>query len=184
MVGTTELSVDASYRGRGTGALLVFQLPFRTGLASAAVAGTCFEYGMADGELSEELLVAPANPYGLAKHLLHRQQALGASALSPAGLFEMFGTDQVPSSPHPMIKRAYAWRPAEFPMLVGEHLRDLLSVENVAPFLVALPVDPAASGIVNVCLGRLRLVRGLVEVSASGEDWQPRLLLGRYLYPG
>ena len=41
------------------------------GVGQVQVTGTCFEYGMQSGPLSETLECRPANAYGLAKHSLH-----------------------------------------------------------------------------------------------------------------
>lgn len=43
------------------------------GLPALLVTGTCFEYGMQSGALSEELTPLPTNPYGYAKDALRRQ---------------------------------------------------------------------------------------------------------------
>ncbi len=43
------------------------------GLRSLFVSGTCFEYGMQSGALSETIPSLPDNPYGLAKHALQQQ---------------------------------------------------------------------------------------------------------------
>ena len=45
----------------------------RSGLKTAVVTGTCFEYGMQSGCLAETTICQPSTPYGLAKHMLHRQ---------------------------------------------------------------------------------------------------------------
>src|SRR3989344_5621235 len=45
----------------------------KAGLSSLLVTGTCFEYGMQSGLLSEELIATPKNPYGYAKDALRQQ---------------------------------------------------------------------------------------------------------------
>ena len=50
------------------------------GLTNLSVTGTCFEYGMKEGCLSEEMDCEPANPYAIAKNKLRIQlQLLNAS---------------------------------------------------------------------------------------------------------
>ncbi|MEK7689405.1 MAG: NAD(P)-dependent oxidoreductase, partial [Bdellovibrionota bacterium] len=44
-----------------------------SGLPALLVAGTCFEYGMQSGPLSENMEPRPSNPYGFAKDMLRRQ---------------------------------------------------------------------------------------------------------------
>lgn len=45
----------------------------RAGLPALIVSGTCFEYGMQSGQLSEEMETRPNTPYGYAKDALRRQ---------------------------------------------------------------------------------------------------------------
>src|SRR4029078_12337969 len=52
------------------------------GLRKLVVVGTCFEYGMRYGPLSEGMDPAPANPYGLAKDTLRSQLQYLAEASS------------------------------------------------------------------------------------------------------
>src|SRR5690349_19710045 len=42
------------------------------GCRDVTVTGTCFEYGMKEGELDEAMPAAPANPYALAKNTLNK----------------------------------------------------------------------------------------------------------------
>ena len=155
------------------------------GLPRAVVAGTCFEYGMLGGELHETVAMQPANPYGLAKHLLHQQLAMAAPGLSLAWarLFYIYGEDQSANSLYPLIKAACRRRDAEFAMSGGEQLRDFLPVGEVARLLVALALDTEASGPINLCSGQPRAVRALVEKWSLEEEWQPKLLLGQLPYP-
>ena len=56
------------------------------GVSQVLVTGTCFEYGMQSGPLSEQTAPQPSNPYGLAKNTLRlflRKSAAG-STVHPA----------------------------------------------------------------------------------------------------
>ena len=63
----------------------------RSGLSGLVVAGTCFEYGMQSGQLSEDMGSCPDNPYGFAKDALRRQleylHEVNSFALTWARLF-------------------------------------------------------------------------------------------------
>ena len=84
----------------------------QSGLSSVVATGTCFEYGMQAGELTEGHPSLPDNPYAFAKDALRRQleflKAPTPFALSWARLFYMYGEGQAESSLLPQLKRAVA----------------------------------------------------------------------------
>ena len=157
------------------------------GLGTLVVTGTCFEYGMQSGPLSEEMDTRPANAYGLAKDVLRRQleqlQRLRPFALNWARLFYVHGDGQPESSLWPQLRRAVAQGDRVFPMSGGEQLRDYLPVEEVARLLVDLAVAQRDNGIVNICSGQPISVRRLVEGWIAANGWQIELGLGRFPYP-
>lgn len=157
------------------------------GLPAMLVAGTCYEYGMVDGECGEDVEPRPANPYAFAKAALLRQlrflQADHKFALTWPRLFYMWGDGQSPRSLYPLLQTAIARGDATFPMSAGEQLRDYLPVGRVAALLVALSMRGADDGVVNICSGRPVSVRALVErwIADAGAAIVPDL--GRYPYP-
>jgi len=157
------------------------------GLPALLVTGTCFEYGMQSGELSEELIPLPNNPYGYAKDALRRQleflQSKYSFALTWARLFYMYGEGQHSTSLYSKLKEAVLRGDKVFNMSGGEQLRDYLPVSKVAAALVALALRQADIGIVNVCSGRPVSVRTLVENWLRKNGWEIELNLGHYLYP-
>lgn len=159
----------------------------REGLPALVATGTCFEYGMQSGELAEELPARPDNPYGLAKDTLRRQlEELRAGtpfAFTWARLFYMYGEGQAPSSLYSQLRRALGEGAKSFPMSGGEQLRDFLPVHEVAGHLVELSLAAADLGIVNVCSGRPRSVRGLVEGWLAEAGRELELELGHFPYP-
>lgn len=159
----------------------------RAGLRSLVCTGTCFEYGMRSGALSEDLATQPGNPYGFAKDTLRRQldflRAQQAFDFTWARLFYMFGDGQPSSSLYPQFSAACARGDREFRMSGGEQLRDFLPVSEVARLLVALALDAPGSGIVNICSGKPVSVRSLVEGWRAARGSSIELALGHYPYP-
>lgn len=157
------------------------------GLRSLTCTGTCFEYGMQSGELSEEMASAPTNAYAQAKDALHRRlDALRAGqpfALNWARLFYLYGQGQAPTSLYSQFMAAGERGAATFGMSAGEQLRDYLPVGKAAELLVALALDAPGAGTVNVCSGQPVSVRSLVEQWRRERGWQMQLDLGRYPYP-
>lgn len=158
-----------------------------SGLSCVVVAGTCFEYGMRSGALSEDLPAAPTNPYGYAKDALRRQldflKAERDFACVWPRLFYMYGPGQSPSAIYPQLKAAVERGDTVFNMSGGEQLRDYLPVEEVARCLVELTLSGPSSGVVNVCSGAPVSVRRLVENWLQENKWKIELNLGYYPYP-
>ncbi|MBA4416606.1 MAG: epimerase [Syntrophus sp. (in: bacteria)] len=157
------------------------------GLPSLLVAGTCFEYGMQSGPLSEDLPANPQNPYGCAKDTLRRQlqflQKVRPFSLTWARLFYMFGEGQPKSSLYPLLKEAIARGDKTFKMSGGEQMRDYLPVGEVARLIVLLTLYKDDPGVINVCTGQPVSVRKLVEQWLEEKGWNIELDLGHYPYP-
>ncbi len=157
------------------------------GLRSLTCTGTCFEYGMRSGALSEDMPTLPSNPYGFAKDALRQQlEFLRASrpfSLNWARLFYMFGSGQPGGSLYPLLHAAMERGDRRFAMSGGEQLRDFLHVTEVARIIVALAVDLPDVGVVNVCSGKPVSVRSLVERWRNERGSHIELDLGKYPYP-
>lgn len=157
------------------------------GLQSLLVTGTCFEYGMQSGPLSEDLVTLPGNPYGYAKDALRRQleflRVVTPFGLTWARLFYMYGEGQPKSALYPQLKDAVLHGERVFNMSGGEQLRDYLPVGEVARLISILAWRHSDSGCVNVCSGKPISVRKLVEGWLEENGWDIGLKLGHYPYP-
>jgi nucleoside-diphosphate-sugar epimerase len=157
------------------------------GLPSLLAAGTCFEYGMQSGSLSEDLPTRPVNPYGYAKDALRQQlvflQKAHPFSLKWARLFYMYGEGQPESSLYPLLKEAVARGDKRFKMSGGEQLRDYLPIGEVARLIVLLALHHSDTGEINVCSGNSISIRRLVEQWMEENAWDIELDLGCYPYP-
>lgn len=157
------------------------------GLPSLLVTGTCFEYGMQSGPLSEEMPTKPDNPYGYAKAALWRQleflKAIKPFNLSWARLFYMYGDGQASNSLYPKLKEAMSRGDEVFNLSGGEQLRDYLPVEEVACLIVRLAIAKRDIGVINICSGNPVSVRGQVEQWLRKNNWNIKLNFGYYPYP-
>jgi nucleoside-diphosphate-sugar epimerase len=157
------------------------------GSRSIVVTGTCFEYGMQEGRLVETGATQPTNPYGYAKDALRRQLSFlkheTPFALTWTRLFYMYGTGQNPKSIYSQLAAAVDRGDDRFDMSAGEQIRDYLPIEAIAHRLVRLSLLSRDVGIVNVCSGQPRSMRGVVEGWLRDNGWRIRLRLGRYPYP-
>lgn len=157
------------------------------GLSSLLVAGTCFEYGMQSGALSEDMQTKPNNPYGYAKDAL-RQQLEFLKSIKPfqmtwARLFYMYGQGQPSASLYPKLKEAVLRGDKMFNMSGGEQLRDYLPAAEVARQIVRLAMAQRDIGVVNICSGTPISVRRLVEQWLKENKWEIDLNLGCYPCP-
>jgi dTDP-6-deoxy-L-talose 4-dehydrogenase (NAD+) len=156
-------------------------------LGSLTCTGTCFEYGMQSGTLSEDMPVDADNPYGFAKQVLHRQlrflQQRTPFALNWCRLFYMYGEGQPADSLYSQFSAAVRNGERRFRMSGGEQLRDFLPVTDVARLIVGLALDAPGRGTVNICSGRPVSVRSLVERWRADCGSDIELALGYYPYP-
>lgn len=158
-----------------------------SGLSSLLVTGTCFEYGMQSGSLSEETIAKPNNPYGYAKNALRLQLEFLKSVhpfnLTWARLFYMYGQGQSKASLFTKLKEAVVHGDKVFNMSGGEQLRDYLPVEEIARRIVRLAMLKLDIGVINICSGEPVSVRELVERWLDENNWKIELNLGHYPYP-
>jgi dTDP-6-deoxy-L-talose 4-dehydrogenase (NAD+) len=157
------------------------------GLPSLLVTGTCFEYGMQSGLLSEEMPTKPSNPYGYAKDALRKQleflKTVLPFALTWARLFYLYGDGQPKGSLYPQLRDAALRGDPVFNMSGGEQLRDYLPASEVARQIVCLAMVQHNFGAINVCSGKPISVRRLVEQWINDNEWKIGLNLGHYPYP-
>ncbi len=158
-----------------------------SGVSHLLIAGTCFEYGMLNGCLSEDLSADPVLPYALAKDTLRRflnvlQQDIPFT-LQWARLFYLYGAGQSLNSLIAQLERAVIGRDTVFHLSGGAQLRDYLPVTDVADRLVTLLEHPECDGICNICSGEPISVRQLVERHLVSLDRNIQLNFGYYPYP-
>nr|WP_246881724.1 MULTISPECIES: NAD(P)-dependent oxidoreductase [unclassified Pseudomonas] len=157
------------------------------GVKQVLVTGTCFEYGMQSGPLSESVEPQPSNPYGLAKHTLHlflqNLQQEKPFTLQWARLFYLHGEGQNPNSLLAALDRAIDNGDASFNMSGGEQLRDFLPIASAADYLATIVHQRDFNGVINCANGQPVSVRALVEQRLRERGAALNLNLGHYPYP-
>lgn len=150
------------------------------------VSGTCFEYGMLHGPLSEEMETRPNTSYGLAKDTLRKtlQQAQKNNpfTLQWVRLFYTFGAHQNPDSILAQLDKAIDEGKSEFNTSFGEQLRDYLPVKVFSENIAKILVSPKFDGVINCCSGKPISVRRLLEEHCQKRNSSIRLNLGFYPY--
>ncbi|WP_440974239.1 NAD-dependent epimerase/dehydratase family protein [Pseudomonas koreensis] len=157
------------------------------GVQQVLVTGTCFEYGMQSGPLSELAEPQPSNPYGLAKHTLNlflqNLQQEHPFTLQWARLFYLHGEGQNPNSLLAALDRAIDAGEPSFNMSAGEQLRDFLPIKTAAGYLAEIAQNRDFSGVINCASGQPVSVRALVEQRLRERGKSIELNLGHYPYP-
>jgi dTDP-6-deoxy-L-talose 4-dehydrogenase (NAD+) len=159
----------------------------QAGLPSLLCTGTCLEYGMRCGPLSEDLVPDPRLAYAYAKDALRRQleflRVTTPFGLTWARLFYVYGPGQPSSTLYSQLQAAVQRGDRAFRMSRGEQLRDYLPVAQMARYLARLSVEAPGSGAVNVGRGQPISVRALVEQWLRELQYEMTLELGHFPYP-
>lgn len=159
----------------------------QNGAKDITVTGTCFEYGMQEGMLSENNYPLPDNPYALAKNtlrlFLEQLQKHSSFSLKWIRLFYMYGEGQNPKSLLAQLDAALERGDEIFNMSGGEQVRDYLPVEKVAENIVTVALQEKVTGLVNCCSGKGITVNELVEQHLQKKGCKIELNRGFYPYP-
>lgn len=150
------------------------------------VSGTCFEYGLQNGELDESAPTNPVTAYGLAKDclfkFLRQLQTSNDFQLIWGRLFYLHGRGQSPRSLLSQLQRSIENRDEVFRMSGGEQLRDYLPVEEAVANIIKLIDLEKDIGAVNICSGSAISVRKFVEQWMQDNARSIKLDLGFYPY--
>ena len=157
------------------------------GLRRLSVIGTCLEYGMKEGRLTEDMPTAPVTSYGLAKDTLRKFIEVLAQKYSFdwkwIRLFYLYGEGQSKDSILGQLGSAIAKGEAAFPMSGGRQKRDYLPVETAAEYIVKISLQAKQQGIFNCCSGKPVSIRSFVEEYLRRTGKSIKLDFGRYPYP-
>lgn len=158
----------------------------QNGLKDLTVTGTCFEYGMKEGCLTETMECEPGNPYAVAKNELR----IELEKLTPdyncnfkwVRLFYMYGKGQNPKSLISQLDTALEDGEKVFNMSGGQQVRDYLPVEQVAAYIVLIATQKKVTGIINCCSGIPVTVEQFVNDYLKSVHKNIQLNLGYYPY--
>ncbi len=151
------------------------------------VTGTCLEYGMQYGPLTEDMDTLPSTPYGFAKDVLRKSlemlQVEHGFILQWLRLFYTYGEGQNPNSLLACLDTAINNGDDVFNMSRGDQLRDYLFVGDIAKDISLLMLNPEVSGVINCSSGLPISIRELVEQYLEIHGLSISLNRGYYGYP-
>jgi nucleoside-diphosphate-sugar epimerase len=137
-----------------------------SGLKRLVVTGTCYEYGLLSGALSESQETNPSTPYGVAKDNLRRElfnlQSIKNFDLTWARIFYPYGDGQSEKSLYTQLKDAILHN-QDFLMGSGQQVLDFIQVEKVVKALLFFATTKNCSGIFNVGSGKPQSVSDFVK---------------------
>jgi dTDP-6-deoxy-L-talose 4-dehydrogenase (NAD+) len=137
------------------------------GLNDLTVAGTCMEYGKANGELTEDMPAHPENAYAIGKVNLYNNllalQKHKPFHLKWLRLFYMFGEGQHPNSLYSQLIQAIIEGKEVFDMSKGDQIRDFLPISDMAGFIVSASLQKEVTGIINICSNQPISVKAFAE---------------------
>lgn len=158
------------------------------GLKDLTVTGTCLEYGMQNGCLSEEQSANPSTPYAIAKDTL-RKYLKELQKTLPFDyrwirLFYMYGEGQAKRSLISLLDKAIQNNDERFNMSGGEQLRDYLHISEVVKNIIQISNQKIyINEVINCCKGEPVSIRSFVEEYLKKHNSALELNLGYYPYP-
>lgn len=156
------------------------------GLHNINITGTCFEYGIAEGELSEEQAPSPQNPYSVAKNSLRlfieNLRLHYSFNFNWLRLFYLYGMGQNPGSVIPSLLKAIEDGADSFNMSNGDQVRDYLPVEEAARFIVTVSMQERNLGVINCCSGKPVVLKEFISHFLEERKLKIKLNLGHYPY--
>jgi nucleoside-diphosphate-sugar epimerase len=159
----------------------------KAGQRSIVVTGTCFEYGLQEGELCEDMSPQPNTSYAVAKDLLRQHcQAIADELnvrLSWPRLFYVYGPGQSAKSLWSQLQAAISRGDTKFPMSAGQQVRDFIRIEEAAGVLARMAIARIDAKVVNVCSGDPATVEQRVRRWLDESGVHMELELGKYPYP-
>ena len=138
-----------------------------SGLKKLVVAGTCYEYGLSSGAISESQMTNPNTPYGIAKDSLRKAlfeiRSKKDFELTWARVFYPYGEGQSENSIYSQLTKAISGDEKEFAMGSGVQMLDFIQVTRVAKVLRTFVTETKGVGLINVGSGEPQSVIEFVK---------------------
>ena len=158
----------------------------QNGLKNVCGIGTCFEYGLQEGCMNEELNAFPVTAYSKAKNMLmdliSELNKTFDFSFKWIRLFYLYGDENKPNTLLGQLNLAIKNKKKSFDMSAGEQIRDYLHVDKVAEYIVNIALQNKITGIINCCSGKPISIRRFVENYMHENDLNIRLNFGAFPY--
>jgi dTDP-6-deoxy-L-talose 4-dehydrogenase (NAD+) len=157
------------------------------GLKDMTSVGTCYEYGLQEGELEESMASKPMMPYPESKNLLRiyleELQLQFKFNLKWPRVFYVFGAIKERKNLYTLLVDAINRGDKSFNMSGGEQIRDFLSPDEIANLIVKIALQNKVQGIINCCSGQPIQLKDKIKQFLKENNYHIHLNLGHYPYP-
>lgn len=149
--------------------------------------GTCYEYGLIEGELDESVNGTPVLPYPMGKKMLldfiTDMQNEFQFSLKWIRVFYVFGDIIGRKNLYTMLNQAIQNKQESFDMSGGEQIRDFLTPQQIAQYIIEITLQKQVVGIINCCSGKPVKLKDYVQDYIKSKGSNLKLNLGVYPYP-
>ncbi len=157
-----------------------------SGIKNITITGTCLEYGLKEGCLAVDLCADPRVAYAIAKDSLRRllwvSDSIDSIQIQWVRLFYIYGNNQPEFTLYGQLMNSIRNKDTSFNMSGGEQVRDYMSVELVAKYLVDVSNIEGSSRIYNCCSGVGVAIKEFVQRIIENNQSDIKMNLGYYPY--
>ena len=129
-----------------------------SGTKKIIVSGTCLEYGLINGCISEHMMPKPVTYYGFAKNQIRLAldflQTKHKFTYHWFRIFYVYGEDQNPKSLYPSLINAIKNNKKYFKMSSGEQIRDFIHIDDVIKYFYLAVKNDVINGAINLSSGK------------------------------
>ncbi len=156
------------------------------GLKDITAVGTCYEYGLQEGVLKENMPSKPILPYPQGKNLLREfieaKQKENNFSFKWIRVFYVFGEVRGRKNLYTHLVNAVKNKDESFNMSGGEQVRDFLSPDEIAATIVKISLQNKTQGIINCCSGKPVKLKDFVSDFLTKNGYKIKLNLGVFPY--
>ena len=156
------------------------------GLINVNVIGSCYEYGLQEGELIETMDSIPTLSYTIAKNklrlYLEEKKQINSFNLTWIRVFYVFGDILGRKNLYTLINQAIKNNDESFDMSGGEQVRDFLTPKEISKLIVQISIQNEITGIVNCCSGKPIKLKDYVQEYLNLCQSKIKLNLGVFPY--
>ena len=151
------------------------------------VAGTCFEYGNYEGEITVENNCKPNNFYAISKYLLLQKLLLLQSNknfnLKWFRIFYPYGID-APKGIISHLKKSIISKKRFFDIVSDKHSRDFVDVKDAANQIYQISLNETHQTIYNICSGKPTKIINLLDQIIRENNFKISLRAGKFKQTG
>ena len=149
------------------------------GLKNVVIAGSCFEYGNYNGEITENFKSKPLTKYGQAKNILRKKLFNLKNKfdfnLTWLRIFYFYGGKELKNDLWGNLNLAVRKKKKLFKINNGSTLRDYLHIDDVTNYIWKLNSLNKNLGIINICSNSPISVKKLVNEWKKEYNWKIKI---------